>query len=671
VSPQLRAARNDTRIMGDHLRAAWERWVAAECAARPLLMVLDDLHWADLPSIKLIDAVLRRLRDRPLMVIALARPEVHERFAGLWSEREVQEIRLAGLTRRASQRLIKEVLGDDVAEDLLAMLVERADGNAFFLEELIRAAQNGDVAAAPEPVLALLQARLEKLDPEARRVLRAASIFGNRFRADGAAALLGGAVPVQPWLDTLAEKEVVERDEDASGEAAYLFRHGLVREVAYGALTERDRAVGHRLAGAWLLARGERAASVLAEHFERGGEPARAAWAFRAAAEQALQGADLEGCLRFTERGAACGADGTLLGELRAVGASALAWLGRCREAAVWAGEALDLLTPANPSWHVATVCATLYFLGQRDLAHAFVDRMERLDLEAVARDPAAANWIDHARLYRAIYEEQDPWQALHFVRRMAERLDEVGDRRWDYPRRGLRAELLLALGAFDEGVTVAVEALAAAERDNALVIANWLRTILGELWLRAGAEREARSTLTAGLCGADAVGDLTCRGHCLALLARADLAAGDLATGRRNSEEAADLLSGCLTLRAPLLATSARLRLGAGDHRGALADALEARALLRASGATPPDAAWVELAHAEVLEAGGDVAGARAALAASAARLRALAATIDDPAVRATFLDRVEEHARILALAGRTPPAPPRPRTAALLVEA
>ena len=83
----LRAARANPQLMGDGMRRAWEDWLAAECAAHPVLLVLEDLHWGDLPTVSFVDAALRNLRDEPLMVLALARPEVDEQFPDLWQAR--------------------------------------------------------------------------------------------------------------------------------------------------------------------------------------------------------------------------------------------------------------------------------------------------------------------------------------------------------------------------------------------------------------------------------------------------------------------------------------------------------------------------------------------------------------------------------------------------------
>ena len=310
-SVQLRAARRDAMLMGDQMRRAWEDFLFAECAAQPVVLVLEDLHWGDLPTIKLVDAALRRLAEQPLLVVALARPSVHQIFPGLWAERGVQEIRLGALTRRSSERLVRQILGADADADTIARLLERAEGNAFYLEELVRAAASGKGAELPETVLAMVQARLEGLETEARRLLRAGSVFGQTFWSGGVAALLGGSAQdthTPEWLATLEAREVITRSGESRfpGEDEYVFRHALFRDASYAMLTESDCVLGHRLAGRWLERLGECDAMMLAEHLERGGLPASAAGWYRRAAEEALEGNDLEAVVSRAERGLAC-----------------------------------------------------------------------------------------------------------------------------------------------------------------------------------------------------------------------------------------------------------------------------------------------------------------------------------------------------------------------------
>ncbi|MCC6555309.1 MAG: protein kinase, partial [Polyangiaceae bacterium] len=310
-SVELRAARQDPMLMGDQMRRAWEDFLAAECAEQPVVLVLENLHWGDLPSVKFIDAALRSLADRPLLVLALGRPEVRDAFPRLWEGRGVHEVRLAELGRKAGERLVRAVLGDAAPAETVARIVGQAAGNAFYLEELIRAVATGRGDRPPETVLAMVEARLEALDPDARRVLRAASVFGQVFWQDGVAALLGlreGDRGLEGRLRGLAAMEIVsprggglgappgEAPIDGGrfpGRPEYAFRSLLLREAAYAMLTEQDRTLGHRLAGAWLEEAGETDAVTLAEHFERGGEPRSAIVWYRNAAEQALASTDL------------------------------------------------------------------------------------------------------------------------------------------------------------------------------------------------------------------------------------------------------------------------------------------------------------------------------------------------------------------------------------------
>jgi len=151
-SVELRAARHDPPLMVAQLGRAFEHLLAVETAAQPIVIVLEDLMWGDLPSIKLIESALRGLADRPWLVLALARPEVHELFPRLWAERGAQEIRLDELGKKTSERLVRHVLaqsGAQTTDTLVARIVEQSGGNAFYLEELIRAACEARATRCP------------------------------------------------------------------------------------------------------------------------------------------------------------------------------------------------------------------------------------------------------------------------------------------------------------------------------------------------------------------------------------------------------------------------------------------------------------------------------------------------------------------------------------------
>lgn len=296
-SPALRAARSDPELMADQKRRAFEDYLSTR-AHDPLLFVIDDLHWADLESLELIGHGLRAAHERPLMILAFARPEARDRFPTLGDLWSPQEIPLETLRPGDCEALVRETLGDRVDEPTVRRLVDRSAGNPFYLEELIRAAAAGDADALPESVVASVQMRIGRLPEPARHLLRAASVFGRTFWPGGTAALLGAEVTrrdLDHWLDALEREELITRRRDGTslpGHVEYSFRHDLVREAAYQMLTDTDRVTGHRLAGQWLMDAGEPEAIVLAEHFAGGDAAEQALDWFERAAEQALASRD-------------------------------------------------------------------------------------------------------------------------------------------------------------------------------------------------------------------------------------------------------------------------------------------------------------------------------------------------------------------------------------------
>jgi hypothetical protein len=210
----LRAARKDPRLMADQKLMAWLDWLEAECNHHPVLLVLEDLHWGDAPSVNFVDAALRVLAEKPLMVLALARPEVDRQFPAIWQARNPQRINLAPLSPRWSQRMVEHV-ADKLPEKSARWIVERAQGNPFYLQELLRVAAEGggvgDDSNLPDTVLGIVQARFDGFGPDAKLVLRAGSIFGQVFRAAGVKALVDAdrRKDVERWLEILEKQEIL------------------------------------------------------------------------------------------------------------------------------------------------------------------------------------------------------------------------------------------------------------------------------------------------------------------------------------------------------------------------------------------------------------------------------------------------------------------------------
>jgi hypothetical protein len=371
VEPSLgpRAARLDPSAPLERFARAWAELVIAETRAHPVILVLEDLQWVDRSTVRLLSTALRAARDTRLLVLAFARPEVHDALPELFAGCDVHAIRLFDLAPSASRRLFAKALGH---ERTLPGLIAEASGNAFHLAELARAAEGASSSVPeilPETVLCMAQARIERLDAGARRALRAASIFGGVFWASGIATLQGAeaASSLGTTLATLGDAGIIVRQEPPRfpEEEEYAFAKPLVRFAAYRMLTERDRTTAHRLAAEWLESRGERESVVLAEHFERGGEPKSAVVWYLWAAEQAFEANDLETVVTRTKRGIASGAEGTTLGELLLLQAEAVGWAESVPNAAFGelASSCIVFLTPGTGAWcraaaQVVVACA-------------------------------------------------------------------------------------------------------------------------------------------------------------------------------------------------------------------------------------------------------------------------------------------------------------------------
>jgi hypothetical protein len=309
----LRAARQNPVAMADQIGRAFEDLLRAWCARQPVVIVLEDLHWAHGSCVKLLDRALGKLPAARFFLLALARPEVHGRFPALFAKRDVTEVHLPPLPKGASAKLVREVLGSGVAAEDVERIVERSEGNAFYLEELIRAAGEptlppGRASAhrddLPEAVLAVAQARLERLEPDARRVLRAASVFGDVFWLEAVSALVGqNPAQVTRVLAGLVHQEAVAPTEHVrlAGVSEFAFRHALLRGTAYATLTEEDRKLGHRLAAGWLQGVQEDS-ELVARHWLEAGDRAQAAAAFLAAAESRRRRAQPDAATRSVAR---------------------------------------------------------------------------------------------------------------------------------------------------------------------------------------------------------------------------------------------------------------------------------------------------------------------------------------------------------------------------------
>jgi hypothetical protein len=699
----LRAARQDARLMNEQMRKAWIDLLRAETAVHPVLVVLDDLHWGDFGTVQFIDGALRDLSKQPWMVLALARAEVFEVFPRLWADRQnVQQLRLKELGRKAGERLVRQVLGDAVGSDTAERLVKQSDGNAFYLEELIRAAAEGKDMALPETVLAMVETRLARLPFEARRVLRAASMFGEACWHSGVARVLGevmDAAVVGEWLARLVEQEllIARPDSRFPGEHELAFRHALICEGAYATLTADDARVGHRRAGEWLEHHGESDPMVLAGHFERGGDGASAARHYLRATQQAMHVLDHQAAMARAALGLACAPSP----ELR------IALLGfRCAAADVAqqvsldeAEELLRLATPGSVPWGQAMIAynAGMLRAGRVEEVRASIARLHDvtpapdgagatslvlflgvmfLDMLGQVREGTALEesllrivrargdqeplvrryW--HTTVADRAHAYDDPWTALQHTMALHELFKTIGGELIF-----VSVQLHLGMNQWYLGALApaaqALEAIPIA--DTALGTGSSLRRfMLSWLYADLGALAQARALATqlteSGRAHHNRLEEARGRWVLAEVLRRG----GDLDGADR---EVGAALAMTMPLNHPgVLATLSALRLAQGRAEEALAAAEDAMARCETMGGCGMfRGAFVRLVHAEALRATGAHDAARHAIARARARLLAIADKIADPGHRASFLAEVPENARTLALAAawQTDPEP------------
>jgi len=689
LAAMLEAARHDPAIMATQVDRAFVDLLVASAAHGPVSLVFDDLQWADAASIRAIDAVLRAARGRPLVVLAFGRPELRARFPDLWRRHAPVEVELAGLSLHDAETLVRGRLADEVPRDRLDRLLSRAEGNPFFLEELARAQERDRESA--ETVVAILQARFEALSAEARRTLRAASVFGRRFWRGGVASLVGAG---EPALCQLEERELIVRHAHSRlpGQEEWAFVHDLARDAAYGMLTETDRSLGHRLALDWLVGVGEGDPATLAEHADLGGDRARAARAWTEAARSALSSDDYAGALAACARALAAGIEGAERGALRVVEAQAANWLGDTPRAMAAGAEATQLLPDGHPdavlAWsersvtaymrddvealvtaggvlarmalagprealHAIRVARVLGLAGQSERSGAVLENVQRaLDRERTGALVAAAR--AECRTARTLSTlDGDPTELPAASEASALALEAIGDLRMATNRRIDAGWGWSVVGVFDRAEALLRAALGTVERIGADALRTLVLHNLGPVLAARGAFAEAIAVETEALESSRAQGDVRMAAGCLVYLARIRLAYGDPAGAMRDASDARVQLDDQGTLRCMALAALADAHLALGHPGEALASAEDAMATLDARGVDEGEL-QVRATHARALAAAGREDAARAALVIALARREALAARIRDDSLRAAFLANAPGHATLAALAGR-----------------
>ncbi len=585
----------------DEAFAAWRRYFEELAEERPLVLVFEDLHWADDHLVDFLDHLVDWASGVPLLVVCTARPELLTRRPG-WGggKPNALAVSLSALSDEDTARLLAELLGSVLPAETQVELLARAGGNPLYAEEFARMLRDrGLVAEVPETVQGLIAARLDLLEREQKSLLQDAAVIGKSFWIGAIGALAGLERPaLEAGLHALERKEFVRRERSSAiaDDSEYAFRHRLVQDVAYGQIPRAERAEKHLLTARWIeqLGRREDHAEMLAHHYLQALELTAAAGgsttSFSGAARDALTDAgDRALALNaYDTAGRFFGAALDLLpeGDLRAgslryrlgralalVGETDFAVLERARDELLAAGD------EEGASDAETLLCVEFWIAGERDAAMEHLGRARRLVDRLPASQAKARVIATASRLLMLAAENEESIRLGEEALAMADRLglDEI------------KAAALINVGSSrgalggEEGLAEIARGVEVARAANAifdvcrgmgnLAARRWARGELAESMLWREAEREAEQYGQKGFAR-------WFRG----VLAPAEYELGDWdAAASRADRFLAEVEAGSPHyLASQCYLSRALIRLGRSDDAGAIADAERAVELAR-----------------------------------------------------------------------------------------
>ena len=638
-----------------HAAAQWFRRLSAS-GGSPVVLQLEDLHWADGESLDFLNYLAEVNRDVPLLLLASTRPTLFERRTDWRSTEGIhQRIDLHPLDRGHSRDLANELLKKlpEIPAALRDLLTGSAEGNPFYMEELLkmlidqRSIQIGEpwklnaerlfVTTVPPTLTGVLQARLDGLPAPEKRALQHASVVGAAFWDRALAAIEARAAEQLPAL-VRRELTLPRADASLEGLREYDFRHQVLHQVTYDTVLRRHKREGHAKVARWMADLTEQGAlragdllSLAAEHFEHAGDAANAAEFHARAAESAWQRLAHERVLVHVER--------------------ALALLG--------AGDPAHGTAPATPRaqaglrWRLLRVREKTFSLqARRDEQAADLDALDALAelldddclraevaLRQCSRAMRTADWDAQESAARhcmaCATRAGDDWLRLQALRLQAGAQVSQGDIAAGraLALRGLAEARLLGLRRVEplllNTLSIAAERLGDLvgamdlDRQSLLIhreLGNRVDAAidlsnLGEGWLQLGDLAQARRDLDAALQMLRANGDRVIEGAALGTLSSLALWQGDEARARSLARSALDI---AVATQARDKEVLAGLRLGAAElARGHRAEARQAyeQALAQALEIDEPAQYDAGVGLARVALAEGDTAAALAAI--------------------------------------------------------
>lgn len=493
---------------------AYRKLFGALAQERPVVLLLEDIHWAESTLLDLIEHVAEWTREAPILILCLARSELLDERPGWAGER----IELAPLSNQDAENLVA-TLASEVEPSVQARAMEAAEGNPLFLEQLLAlAGEDGHELAVPDTIRALLTARLDRLAPAERALVEAVAVVGKEFWRSALLELSAPDTEVSVLLQRLVRKRLIrpERSSFPGEEDAFRFGHILIREAAYAGIPKARRAELHERFAAWLEASASPYEEIIGYHLERAyryreglgpieehGEDLarRASELLAAAGRKARRHGEDTACVNLLSRAARLHprAHALRLLLLPELGES-LFYAGRYSEARLTLAEAVEDAQRA----------------GDRGLEWRARLMQTRVDVQVGDRLITNREMEQRARQARSVFEELgDPggeaeagfvigtalrWQfrfeeMLRVIDEALEKARLAGD---EFLEAG---HARLFIHALEEGPTAIDEAIDRAERTLAVaagqkLVEQWILSSLSTLYAKAGRFDEARECL-------------------------------------------------------------------------------------------------------------------------------------------------------------------------------
>ncbi len=243
----------DTPASTQETFCAFRKLLEAIARDRPLVLIFDDLHWAERTFLDLVGQLGDATRDQPILIVCLARPELLE-LRPAWGGGYVNasSVLIEPLEREEAARLIDGLTDESLDEAARQTIIRAAEGNPLFIEEMVAAARESGAVSVTPTIQALLATRLDRLPPEERAAIEAAAVAGQSFNGRAVLALTGDE-DLAGRLESLARKELIRQQRDSSPEDPWFrFRHILIKDAAYDALPKARRSQLHERFADWL-----------------------------------------------------------------------------------------------------------------------------------------------------------------------------------------------------------------------------------------------------------------------------------------------------------------------------------------------------------------------------------------------------------------------------------